>query len=190
MDAWFALPFGPLLIFAMRTVDVSLGTVRMIMMLRGNRLLAASIGFVEVVIWVLAAGHALQHLGSVYHVVGYAGGFAAGNYLGVTVERWIGLGTMVVRVIVPDVGAAAKPEAGASEPPLAHALREAGYVVTEVDGTGRDGPVDILNAVVKRRDTAAFIAEVEARAPQAFVTVEEVRSAQSILRPFPNAIRR
>jgi uncharacterized protein YebE (UPF0316 family) len=180
MNTLFALPFGPLLIFAMRAVDVSMGTIRMLVMLRGNRLLAASIGFVEVVIWVLAAGQALQHLDSVYHIVGYAGGFAAGNYLGVTLERWIGLGTVVVRVIVPDT----------ADRTVARQLREAGYAVTEIEGHGRDGPVDILNAVVKRKHTSTFIAQVEAIAPQAFVTVEEVRSAQSILRPLPGAVRR
>lgn len=181
MDALFALPYGPLLIFAMRTVDVSLSTLRMVVMLRGNRLLAAGIGFVEVTLWVLAAGQALQYLDSWYHVVGYAGGFAAGNYFGVTLERWIGLGTVVVRVIVPDQ----------TDGAVARSLRDVGYIVTEVEGHGRDGPVDILNAVVRRRNASALIEHVESIVPHAFVTVEEVRSTQSILRPLePTTSRR
>lgn len=180
MQALFDLPYGPLVIFLMRTVDVSMGTMRMIALMRGNRLLAAGIGFVEVTIWVFAAGQALQHLDSAFHIVGYAGGFAAGSYLGVTLERWIGLGTVIVRVIVPDT----------QDGTLAAALREDGYIVTEVNGYGRDGPVDILNAVVKRKDARTFVQTVETRTPQAFVTVEEVRSAQSLLRPPPHSPRR
>jgi len=169
MDAWFALPYGPLIIFAMRAVDVSLRTVRMILMLRGMRAVAASIGFVEVLIWVTAAGQALMHLDSPYHVVAYAGGFAAGNYLGVTLEGMIAMGTVVVHAIVPE-----DPDGS-----VAQALRAEGYTVTEVDGRGRDGIVDILNVVVKRKEAPVVIEHVETLAPQASVTVEEVRSTRN-----------
>lgn len=86
MDVLFAAPIGALLIFMLRIVDVSMATVRLIFIVRGARGLAAVIGFFEVLIWVVAAGHALQHLDSILHVVGYAGGFAAGSYVGVWLE--------------------------------------------------------------------------------------------------------
>jgi uncharacterized protein YebE (UPF0316 family) len=174
MDALFALPFGPLLIFAMRVADVSLGTVRLITLVRGNRLLAAAIGFVEVLIWIVAVGSVLQHLTSPYHIVGYAGGFAAGTYVGVTVEGYLALGTVVVRAIIPDE----------SDGATAHQLRQAGYAVAEVDGRGRDGPVDILNTVVDRKEAPRVIETIEAHAPRSFVTVEEVRTVRrGLLRP-------
>jgi uncharacterized protein YebE (UPF0316 family) len=47
MDALFALPYGPFVIFAMRVVDVSMGTMRLIVMVRGRRGLAATIGFTD-----------------------------------------------------------------------------------------------------------------------------------------------
>ena len=43
-----------LFIFGLRVTDVSMGTVRTIMVLRGMRKVAALIGFVEVSIWVVA----------------------------------------------------------------------------------------------------------------------------------------
>lgn len=185
MDALFALPYGPFVIFAMRVVDVSLGTVRVIVMMRGHRELAAVIGFLEVLVWVVAAGHALQYLGSPYHLVAYAGGFAAGTYVGVTVERFLALGTVVVRAILPD-------EADGS---TVRSLREKGYVVTELDGRGREGPVDVINTVVKRGDAPGVVDLIEAHAPHSFITVEEIRTTRrGTLHPMrrrePNLVRK
>jgi uncharacterized protein YebE (UPF0316 family) len=168
MDAWFALPYGPLLIFALRIVDVSLGAVRMIVMVRGYRGMAALTGFLEVIIWIVAIGSALDNLGSIYHVVGYAGGFAAGSYIGVVVEEYLALGQVVVRAIIPDE----------SDGRTARRLREEGYAVTELDGRGRDGPIDVLNTVVNRRDAPRVLDLVEAEASRSFVTVEEIRSTR------------
>lgn len=173
MDALFALPYGPVVIFAMRVVDVSMGAVRLILMVRGWRKVAAGVGFVEVIIWIVAVGNALQHLTSVYHVVGYAGGFATGTYVGVSVEHALALGKVVVRAIISDG------EGGAT----ARALRDDGYAVTEVDGRGRDGPVDIVNVVVKRREAGRVAAVIEATAPASFITVEEIRSARRGMLP-------
>ena len=174
MDAFFALPYGPLLIFVLRLIDVSLGTVRMIVAVRGQRRIAALVGFVEVLIWVVAVGSTLQHLGSPYHVLGYAAGFAAGTYVGILAENGLALGTVVVRAIVPDDANGA----------TAQALRAEGYAVTEVDGRGQDGPVDILNTVVERKEAPHVIDLIEARAPRSFVTVEELRTTyRGRLRP-------
>lgn len=79
MDVLFALPYGPLVIFAMRVIDVSIGTLRVIVLVRGHRSLAAAVGFFEVLVWIVAVAQALQHLESAYHVIGYAGGIVAGT---------------------------------------------------------------------------------------------------------------
>lgn len=166
MDALFALPYGPLVIFALRIGDVSLGTVRTILTVRGRREVAAAIGFVEVLIWIVAVGNALQHLGSLYHVVGYAGGFAAGTYVGISVEGALAMGTVVVRAIIPD-------EADGS---TARLLRDKGYAVTEVDARGQAGPLDVLNVVVGRGEAPRVVDLVEGHAPRSFISVEEVRT--------------
>jgi uncharacterized protein YebE (UPF0316 family) len=121
---------------------------------------------IEVLIWIVAVGQALQHLDSVYHVIGYAGGFAAGTYVGIAAERLIALGKVVVRAIIPDEADGA----------TARALREEGYAVTELDGRGREGPVDVLNTVVSRKEAPRVIDAIEARVPRSFITVEELRT--------------
>jgi uncharacterized protein YebE (UPF0316 family) len=176
VDAWFALPYGPFLIFGMRVVDVSMGGVRILLMVRGWRKVAAALGFAEVIIWILAVGNAMQYLTSPYHLIGYAGGFAVGTYVGVSVIHRLALGRVVVRAIVPDGG----------EPCAASILREAGYAVTELRGHGRDGPVDIVNVVVGRRNASQVVDLIEETVPRSFITVEEVQTTRrGVHQPVP-----
>ncbi len=63
-----------LLIFLLRVTDVSLGTVRTMMIMRGMRKWAALTGFVEVTIWVVAVGRVIANLDSIWNVVGYSRG--------------------------------------------------------------------------------------------------------------------
>ena len=174
MDAFFVLPYGPILIFALRIVDVSMGTLRIMVTVRGHRGLSTAIGFLEVLIWIVAVGSALQHLDSIYHVGAYAAGFAAGNYVGIVVENGLALGTVVVRAIIPDE----------TDRGTARTLREEGYVVTELEGRGWDGPVDVLNIVVPRREAADVVSTIEAQVPRSFITVEELRTThRGTIRP-------
>src|SRR5690606_18558480 len=95
---------------------------------RGYRWLAAAIGFFEALIWVLAVRQVLIHLDAQpWLAVAYAGGFAAGNYLGISFERRLGVGRELVRAISYRADAS-----------LAAALRCEGYKVVELRGTGRD----------------------------------------------------
>lgn len=154
-------PWGPVLIFLLRLVDVSLATLRIMLVVRGGRLLAPLIGFVEILIWVVAVAAVVRNLGSPWHVVGYAAGFAAGTAVGMWIEGKLALGFSTVQVI------SRRPE-----PELADELRALGFGATEVIGEGREGPVGIVYSVVRRRHIPDVIRTVEARDPDAFVTVQ------------------
>ncbi len=75
-----------LLIFYLRLVDVSLGTVRLIMIGRGRRKIAPLLGFVEVTIWVVAISQVITNLDNIFNILGYSGGFAAGTLVGMWIE--------------------------------------------------------------------------------------------------------
>lgn len=51
----------PLLIFTARITDVSISTVRIIMVSRGNRRYASLLGFFEGIIWVIAISQVIQN---------------------------------------------------------------------------------------------------------------------------------
>lgn len=164
LESLFAGPYGPLVIFGLRIIDVSLGTVRILLAVRGHKLVVPFIGFFEVLIWVYAVGNAVRYLESGWHVLGYAAGFSTGSVVGLWIEQRLAIGYATIRVVSRHVGVE-----------LADALRAAGFGVTEFAARGRDGPVEVVYSVCKRRDIARVLTEVERWDAQAFITVEEPR---------------
>jgi uncharacterized protein YebE (UPF0316 family) len=164
VDALFASPWGALVIFFLRIVDVSCDTMRVIFAIRGKRAIAAALGFVQALVWIFAVANAVKHLDSILHVLGYAGGYAMGTYIGVSLERAIAYGVATVRIVTKRAGLG-----------IAAALREQGYGVTESQGVGRDGAVEVLNSVVQRRHLDDVLSLVSSMDNEAFVTVEEPR---------------
>lgn len=162
VDALFASPWGALAIFCLRIVDVSCDTMRVIFAIRGKRGIAAALGFVQALVWIFAVANAVKHLDSVLHVIGYAGGYATGTFVGVTIERAIAYGVATVRVVSKTAGVE-----------IADALRDIGFGVTEFPGYGRDGSVEILNSVVQRNRVSEVLRVIEKWDEDAFVTVEE-----------------
>jgi uncharacterized protein YebE (UPF0316 family) len=164
VDALFASSWGALVIFFLRIIDVSCDTMRVIFAIRGKRAIAAALGFIQALVWIFAVGNAVKHLNSVLHVLGYAGGYAMGTYIGVSLEQAIAYGVATVRIVTKRAGIG-----------IAAALREQGYGVTESQGVGRDGAVDVLNSVVQRRHLDDVLSLVTTMDGEAFVTVEEPR---------------
>ena len=162
LDAIFASSYGALAIFLLRIVDVSCDTMRVIFAIRGKRVIAAMLGFVQALVWIYAVGNAVKHLDSFWHVFGYASGYAMGTFVGISIERAIAYGVATVRVVSKHAGVE-----------IAEHLREKGYGVTEFPGFGRDGSVEILNSVVHRGHLNDVLAVIEQWDPDAFVTVEE-----------------
>lgn len=155
-------PWGPLLIFALRIVDVSLSTLRILLVVRGKRLAGPLIGFGEVVLWIVVVGAVIRNLGSPWHVVGYAAGFATGTAVGMWIEGRLALGLASLEIICRDGGGLVAAE-----------LRSLGYGVTELEGKGREGTVTLLFTVVRRRHVPTVVRTVEVADPDAFVAVQE-----------------
>lgn len=160
--AWYV----PFLIFFARIADVSIGTIRMIFVISGWQLRASALGFIEVVIWALAIGGLVQSIANPVLLLAYAGGFSAGNLVGMWIESRLALGTRVVQVINRDTSGE-----------LPTILRDRGYRVTTVSGKGRDGPVEIAYAVVRRRVLPEILLLIEQHAPKAIITVERADHA-------------
>lgn len=152
-------------IFIARIFDVSIGTIRIVMISRGYRHVAPLFGFVEVLIWLTAISRALASLDSVYSYLIYAAGFAAGNYVGMILESKIPFGYKSLRVITTREVSA-----------LPLMLREEGFGVTISDGTGLKGPVSILYSLVPIRNLDRFLEIVNILEPNSFITIEEVRA--------------
>ena len=153
-------------IFCARVMDVSLGTVRTIMVFRGRRLIAAALGFIEVLIWVIAVGKVMQNLDIWYFMIAYAGGFSMGNVVGMYIESKLAIGSELVRTVSTD-----------REIALAKALREQGYTVTELAGTAEsDRSVEVLLIDEKRRNVPRLVATITRLDPNAIWTVSDIKT--------------
>ncbi len=169
-DPW-VLPF---LIFFARIVDVSLGTVRTILVFRGHRLTAAFLGFFEIMIWLLAAGKAIQNLDRWYLAVAYAGGFATGNIVGIWLESKLALGTELVRAISHNL-----------DIDLAGRLRALGHSVTELAGSDENNtPVEVLLIVERRRRVPDLLRKILEIDPGAIITISDIKREVTML-PAP-----
>lgn len=162
----------PLLIFFARIMDVTLGTLRIVFISKGDKLIAPALGFLEVLIWLVAITQVMQNLNNVASYLAWAFGFAAGNFLGLRIEQKLALGQMVVRVITVD-----------SADKLIDRLKGHGYRLTCVDARGTRGKVNLLFMIVKRKKLNHVLDIIREYNPQAFYSIEDVRSVSDYSLP-------
>ncbi|PKQ60248.1 hypothetical protein BZG02_20090 [Labilibaculum filiforme] len=154
----------PLLIFMARICDVSLDTIRVIMVSRGYRKYAPLIGFVQVLIWIITITRIMENLDNWLTYVAYAAGFGMGTYIGMRIEEKIAMGYELLRIITRS-----------EVDDLVRALRQKGYAVTSVAGEGKDGAVGIVFLILKRKATRDVITLVKQYNPKAYYTIEDIR---------------
>jgi uncharacterized protein YebE (UPF0316 family) len=161
----FTFVIIPILIFCARICDVTLGTIRVIFISKGIKYLAPLIGFVEVIIWLLAIGQVMNNLTHPVAYIAYGAGFASGTYIGMLIEEKISLGLTSVRIITKK-----------DPTELIDYLRSQNYGVTSIDGTGGTGKVKMVFTIIKRQDLHNVVGIVKQFNPNAFYSVEEVKS--------------
>ena len=154
-------------IFFARILDVSISTVRILMLTRGKRLLAAFLGFFEVSIYITALGQVVGNLDNPWKILAYALGFSSGTIIGGYLEEKLAVGYLFVELVPKNHG---------SE--LADALREESFGVTVLEGEGRTGPRFILTIILRRKDLPRFKAVVDLVDPDAFYAILDARSTK------------
>lgn len=152
------------LIFILRLSDMSLDTLRVLYVMRGQKIITWLLGFCQAAIFVAAITTVLRDLSNPLNIIGYAAGFATGNVLGMVIEDWLAVGFIHIRIISSRRGAA-----------IAERLREEGYGVTEIPARGKDGMVTVLNCSVKRKNVEKVRRMVNDVDNNAFITREDIR---------------
>ncbi|MBF0384725.1 MAG: DUF2179 domain-containing protein [Candidatus Omnitrophica bacterium] len=158
---WIILP---LLIFLVRIIDMSMDTIRILLLSKGKKMLAPILGFFQVLIWLLAIRQVFLNISNVACYIAYAGGFAMGTYVGIILEEKLAIGFQVIRIITK------KDETG-----LINILRNKGYGVTSIVGEGATGKVNIIFTIVKRSETPQVLKTINEHNPNVFYTIEDVR---------------
>ncbi len=175
----YLIPVG---IFFARIMDVSLGTIRIMMVSRELKGWAALLGFFEVLIWAIVVTELITNLDKWINFVAYAGGFAVGNYIGIYIEGLLKVGTIIVRIITQD-----------KFQELTTALKDAGFTITSLEGSGGFVPVKVIFTILKRKRWEEVEAIIKQHDPQAFYSVENVKYARTkkkLQKPGPSRIYR
>jgi uncharacterized protein YebE (UPF0316 family) len=136
-------------IFLIRVTDMSLDTLRVLFVIRGRRLPAWTLGFMQSALWVIAITTVLSNLDNLWNLAAYASGFATGNVVGMIIEERLAIGHAHLRIISSTRGNA-----------IVEAIRVAGYAATEVAGRGKDGTVAVISCSIRRRDISKVQKEI------------------------------
>ncbi|MDD2495119.1 MAG: DUF5698 domain-containing protein [Tissierellia bacterium] len=163
---------GPILyavIFCAKIVEVSISTIRLVYINKGEKVIGAILGFIEILIWLIVVSSVLTNISDdPIKILMYAGGFALGNYIGVTIENKIAVGMSSIQVVVNE-------NEGES---LADILRDQGFGVTIIEGKGKnDSKKNLLFVQLKRKRISEAIKIVKNFSDTAFITVNDVKSS-------------
>ena len=174
----FGFVILPVLIFLARICDVSVGTLRIIYVARGRKLLSPILGFIEVSIWLLAISQIMQNLNNIYCFLAYACGFAMGNFIGILIEEKLAMGILIIRIFSTNAESAIKEK-----------LYKAGYGVTSIPAHGMSGDVEIIFSVIKRKNIKAFVKIIESCQSGLFYSIEDAKSVNRGIFPAKGGLR-
>ena len=164
------------MIFIARICDVTLDTLRIIFVSKGNKLVAPILGFFEVLIWIIAITRIIKNLSNPVCYIAYAAGFATGNYVGLLVEERLAVGIVLIRIITTR-----------EVPELTLKLSQLNIGITSIEAKGSKGKVNVIFTVVPRtivQDALHLILESDR---EAFYSIEDIRSVNKGI--FPSKLQ-
>lgn len=147
-----------LLIIALQLAYVTLLSVRLILMVKGIRYVAAMMSAVEIGIYVIGFKIVLDNLSNPLNLLVYCLAYGAGVFLGIKVEERMAIGYIAVEVITSE-----------EKRDLAERLREKGYGVTRWIGEGKEGKRWVHTVVTKRKYHTRLCQDILALDPHAFI---------------------
>ncbi|HZH71554.1 MAG TPA: DUF2179 domain-containing protein [Mariniphaga sp.] len=178
-STFFTYVLIPFLIFIARILDVTIGTIRIVMVSKGQKLWAPLLGFFEILIWLIAISRIFQNLDNWMNYFAYASGFAAGNYIGLILEERLAMGIVKIQIITRK-----------SADDLIVNLKNAGYGITHHEARGGKENVSIIYSIIKRTEIQKVENIVKETNPKAFYSIEDVKSVSHGIFPVKTVARR
>ena len=156
-------------IFFVRILDVSLGTVRTMFTVKGNRITASLVGFIEILVWFLVAKEALQtEEKSILIAISYSLGFATGTYIGGYLSNVLITGNITVQVFTDNLK-------------LEQILRKKGYAVSVIEckGYNENKGKHMLYININKKKEQELMKIVNINDEHAFVVVNETKYVEN-----------
>ena len=155
-------------IFFVRIIDVSLGTFRTIITVKGKSFFASVIGFIEVFVWFLIVREALNtDVTSIWVAVSYSLGFATGTFIGAQLSKKFIEGNLHIQIIT-------------SNNNLAKVIRENGYGITVIDIKGKDNDDKYMLLIEIKNKSLKDLREIAKKVDNdCFFVVSETKYVQN-----------
>lgn len=155
-----------LIVCAAKILEISIQSLKTCMMVKGQRLKAAGLGFVECTIWGLVISTIIGTLGdNLVLLLFYCLGYATGLFLGSTLESKIALGTSNLQLIAND----------ANTKKIISYLKDNNRGYTVFDGHGSKDKMNMILIVLPRRDSIRVLKEIRGLCENnVFVVASEV----------------
>lgn len=159
--------FSFILIFFAKIIEVSLTTVRIVLITRGEKFYGSLIGFFEVLIWLYVISTVLVGINKEpFKMITYASGFACGNYIGCILEEKLALGLITINAIV----------SAKDGKILAEILRTDNVGVTLIDAEGLKEEKKMLILHVKRKRKSEILKVIQNSNINAVVSLADTRT--------------
>lgn len=140
-----------LIVCAAKIVEISIQSLKTCMMVKGQRMKAAGLGFVECVIWGLVISTIIGTLGDdLFLLLFYCIGYAVGLFLGATIENKIALGTSSLELIASDE----------STEKITDYLKDNNRGYTVFDGHGSKDKMNMIFIVLPRKETPDVLRKI------------------------------
>ena len=132
------------------------------------RKIAPILGFIEVIVWLLAIQQIMVNMSNFMCFIAYGLGFATGTYVGLFIEERVSIGKVIIRVIIRK-----------NAKKVAAELRKNKYKVTTIQGKGIKKKITIIFLTLKRKQTKEVVGIIKKHNPRAFYTIEDIRFART-----------
>lgn len=152
-----------IMVFLCRIVDVSLGSIRTILIVKNRKLWASLIGFVEVLFWFLIVREALtSDEKSILVAIAYATGFAVGTFVGMKLSDKFITGIVSVQAVLSD-----------KDDKIIDIIRENGYGVSVITTKGKDKETYMIMMEIDKKLEKEVKDLIKSLDPDAFISIKE-----------------
>jgi uncharacterized protein YebE (UPF0316 family) len=165
-----SVPFWELaLILFSKIIEVTIGTMRVILITKGYRKPGTILAVFEILLWVFIASRVIMGI-TEFPMKGiiYSFGFAIGIYFGSMLENRVAVGKVLIHVI------ASKESADS----ITKVLRNSGHGVTSLDAHGKDSDRTVLMIFANRKNKQTIIDLIESLDIKALIVANEVNILQ------------
>lgn len=156
-------------IFCLRIVDVSLGTIQTFYLVKNQKKMATIFGFVDVFVWFMIVRKAINtNYDSIWIALSYAGGYAAGTYIGTVLSDLIIKGELSLKIILSK-----------KDDAIVDTIRSKGYAVTVMNAQGKDDEKYMLLMEIDKKKYSEVKGIITKLDPNAYIVTTDTQYIQN-----------